>query len=267
MLRAARSFAAEWRESGLVRALARSATPLLLASCLFLVMLVWLSLTYRSYATMKAIYLYPALVGFAGMFLEGGSLLWNARVPRWGRRAVLASLVLLCLVHAVDGSTLAYDLARPSARSMPESQLAASPPTLSSRDELLTAFKPAASPRRPGTWTRDRTLDGRPLQTGERIHSTGFGARAPSTLKFQLAGRYARLRVGMGLDDFAPGAVRLEIASARQVLHRSSLLLPGEVEWAEVDVSSVDRLYLKAVPADQDETPQVVWVDPVLTRK
>lgn len=253
----------------------RSLKPLITDSEIFLAaafaamiaMSLKLSLDFQTFRIMKAIYLYPGIIGALALLARGVAASLR-RLPAPGDRWLHRLLVCLVAVHVVDLAILGTDLraryADRAHRLAPYEQAPAAAPHEVRLDQLQPAVAPGSDSVR-----INESYSGPPLTGGFRKFKYGFGTKALSFMAFQLDGDYATFTTSMALSDdaYSSDGVQFEIWGDSRLLYRSPKMIDHQLEFVEVNVSGIDKLALKVQPLGSAYGDLVNWLHPVLTKK
>jgi len=225
-----------------------------------------LSLDFQTYRIMKAIYIYPGLIGALALTARGASL-FAAKAPLWGDRLVHRLAVALIAVHLLDLAILGTDL---QARYTQQAQRLAAfePAAATSPDQVrLVQLEPHVG-RGSRPVRRNESFSGVDLTGGYRKFKYGLGTHALSFVAFDLGGGYKRFDVSMALADeaYSTDGVQFEIWGDSRLLYRSPKMIDHQLDKATVDVSGVDTLALKVQPLGSSYGDLANWLQPVLTR-
>lgn len=222
-----------------------------------------LSLDFQTYAIMKAIYVYPALIGFAALVMRGVSVMQACMRP-----AVLAVLLPVVMtlagVHVLDLSILATDLQSGHAAQVRE--LAAFEPSSVTKNQVrLSGLEPAEASQ----VEANRSYAGGVLTGGYKKYRFGYGTHAPSYVALRLDSKYGLFETNMALADEANSSdgVLFEVTGDGKLLYRGPMMIDHQVEHVRLDVSGVEKLGLKVQPLGNSEGDLANWLNPVLTRK
>jgi len=105
------------------------------------------------------------------------------------------------------------------------------------------------------------------IESGGRFYDSGIYAHAPALHRYDLAGRWKRLRGGCGLPTQPGGSVVFVIRADGRELFRSPKLVPGVTATYDVDLSGVAALELVTEDAgDGKGADWGVWLAPELSR-
>ena len=105
------------------------------------------------------------------------------------------------------------------------------------------------------------------IESGGRFYDSGIYAHAPALHRYDLAGRWKRLRGGCGLPTQPGGSVVFVIKADGRELFRSPKLAPGVTATYDVDLSDVATLELVTEDAgDGKGADWGVWLAPELSR-
>lgn len=221
-----------------------------------------LSLDFQTFGIMKAIYIYPGLIGILALLVRGGFLLRRRIGPRL--LSGLRGLVIVLLgVHIADLAILATDLHA----------------GYGAQVQKLATFEPARVAGNQGRLTElgqrpegarvNQGFSGLALTGGYRKYRFGYGVRAPSALSFRLNKQFTYFETRMALADEANSSdgVAFEIWGDGRRLYRSPMLLDHQVDYVKLDVSGVTELGLKIQPLGSSYGDLANWLHPVLTRE
>lgn len=226
-----------------------------------------LSLDFQTYRIMKAIYLYPGLLGGLALLARGaGSVL--ERLPPLGGRLLHRLLLGLVAVHVLDLAILGTDLQARYADQAPRLAAYEAPRASGPGQQRLGELRPAVG-RGSQALRVDEGFSGQALTGGYRKFRHGFGTHALSFVAFALDGQYTRFGTAMALADEAASSdgVRFEIWGDSRLLYRSPNMIDHQLETVTVDVTGVDKLALKVQPLGSSHGDLANWLAPVLTRK
>jgi hypothetical protein len=226
-----------------------------------LAMVVSLSASYRWFPSMKAFYVYPALVGFTAALARGLTLIrW-----RWLEKGVAAVAAVLVGLYALDAALLAADLSRTFDERGPV--FASTTTTMRSGEVDLSKLLPQAKIEA-GRAVAGTTVSGLPAYCDRAIHDHVIGATAPSTARFPLEGKFSRFRVKVCDGQRAPRTghgVRFRIVGDGKVLWDSEVVPPRYSVEADVSVAGVQRLDLVVALVERSAEDTPLWIDPMLT--
>lgn len=105
------------------------------------------------------------------------------------------------------------------------------------------------------------------IESAGRMFETGIYAHAPALHRYDLAGKWRRLRGECGLPTQSGGSVVFVIKANGRELFRSPELGPGKTTAYDVDLAGVDALELVTEDAgDGNGADWGVWLTPELTR-
>lgn len=139
----------------------------------------------------------------------------------------------------------------------------------SSRLAFLSDLEPARVVERrlvtlPGAWQRDRNVQGKTLQLGERKFEKGIGTHAYSELAFTLNGDFDRFAAFIGLDAAAErkgDCVFVILGDGRELL-RQRVRGTDQPQEVGVDIAGVKELTLIVEPGeDLDLADLADWAD------
>jgi hypothetical protein len=105
------------------------------------------------------------------------------------------------------------------------------------------------------------------IESGGRFYETGIYAHAPAMHRYDLAGRWKRLRGECGLPTQRGGSVVFVIKADGRELFRSPTLNPGKTVSFDIDVAGAQTLELVTEDAgDGNGADWAVWLGPKLSR-
>ncbi len=105
------------------------------------------------------------------------------------------------------------------------------------------------------------------IESGGRMFETGIYAHAPALHRYDLAGKWRRLRGACGLPTQSGGSVVFVIRADGRELFRSAKLGPGKTAAYDVDLAGVTTLELVTEDAgDGNGSDWGVWLAPQLAR-
>lgn len=250
-----------------LRSLATDAEVFLAAAfAIMIAMSLKLSLDFQTYRIMKAIYIYPGLIGALALSARGAAAVLRS-VPGWGRRFVHRLIVALLAVHVLDLAILGTDLQDRHAEQV--QRLAAFEPPVATApnqvrlDQLQPSVGPGSRPVR-----MNESFSGADLTGGYRKFRHGLGTHALSLVAFDIGREYGKFEVSMALADeaYSTDGVQFEIWGDERLLYRSPKIIDHDLEKAAVDVSGVATLALKVQPLGSSHGDLANWLQPVLTR-
>jgi hypothetical protein len=105
------------------------------------------------------------------------------------------------------------------------------------------------------------------LESAGRLYETGIYAHAPAAHRWNLAGKWKRLRGECGLPSQPGGSVVFVVRTDGREVFRSAKLVPGQVAAYDIDIVGVDSLELVTEDGgDGQGADWGVWLAPELTR-
>lgn len=238
---------------------------LLLGAAGILLLVIKLNLSYRNYFTMKAIYLYPALLPAAWFIATGGEV-WERLQPKLVK-FFLPALAFLALIGVVDSTLLANDLANGYGRQVKNIGQVHCPDVVEGAVRLVDL--PVVYERQ--GWGGMRTVDQAGQSSpaaGGRRWCDGFIGHAPSLIEFKIEpGRYRFLELQVAKDDLQPtgDGVQFCVEANREEIWCSGLIRHLSREKAKIEIpSSADRLTLKVDQLGNSHDDHIVWIAPRL---
>ena len=105
------------------------------------------------------------------------------------------------------------------------------------------------------------------IESSGTLYESGIYAHAPARHRYELGGRWGRLRGRCGLPTQTPGSVVFVIRADGREVFRSQQLVLGKTERYDVDLRGVDELTLLTEDGGDGKTSDWgVWLAPELTR-
>jgi len=226
-----------------------------------------LSIDYQTWKIMKAIYMYPGLIGAAVLTALGLAAVLP-RLGAAGRWTAGALLAALAAVHTADLAILATDLQARYPERVQALAAYAPDPAEDPGQVRLDELAPASVNQPAGGPGINASFSGAELTGGHRKYRYGFGTHALSRIAFDLDGEYRTFETRMALADEAASAdgVVFEIIGDDELLYRGPRLVEHQVDHARVDVEGVERLTLRVQPLGNSQGDLANWLNPVLTR-
>jgi hypothetical protein len=239
----------------------------------FILMLIKLNIDFRAYYAMKAIYLFPALLGFLWLTAYGMHLCFKSlqRTP-YLQNLFIGLFILLLALQTLSMTGLLQELGHSyAARSMhlvyqdkSKSDLQLNP------DQVLLTDLPRLYHQQDwGTLGINQSTDKHPLVINGKKYHHGFGIHAYSRTGFKLDKKYAAFQVSMGMDDevLSIDGVRFQIRIDRKVVYTSKVAMPYDLQHIELDVSDADILMLEVLPLSNNISDHGNWINPILRLK
>lgn len=234
---------------------------------IMIAMSLMLSLDFQTYRIMKAIYLYPGLIGALALLARGAAaVLW--KLPAGGAGFLRHLLVCLVAVHVLDLAILGTDLHTRYSERVLRLATPEPPPDLGPGRVRLDKLEPAVE-QVSGTVRTNESFSGLDLTGGYRKFRFGFGTHALSFMAFKLDKEYASFETSMALADesHSSDGVQFEIWGDSRLLYRSPKMIDHQLATVAVAVSGVDILALKVQPLGSSYGDHANWLHPVLTEK
>lgn len=112
--------------------------------------------------------------------------------------------------------------------------------------QLLQSIPLASQFQGWGAPVMGRSVENNPLRIAGRTFTWGIGSHAPSTLSFELGGRFSQLVTHIGLDDESAcgDGTRFKIRGDGRELYVSERLTAGDLDSLRLDIRGVRRLDL-----------------------
>lgn len=180
-------------------------------------------------------------------------LLWllPARLPR---RAALA---------AAGCAAAVLVLALLALRAAPPMPPAAAAPTAAAGVDA-TRVPGRSNTQGWGSLHIDQSVEGRPLRSGGRAWSGGFGTHAPSIIQLPVPSGAQRFTASAGLDDeTAGGRLSFQVYADRQQLWDSGPINSGEAPRAlDLDIAGRTTLQLVVDPLGDNSYDHADWLEP-----
>jgi len=105
------------------------------------------------------------------------------------------------------------------------------------------------------------------IESAGRLYETGIYAHAPARHRYDLAGKWRRLRGACGLPTQSGGSVVFVIRTDGREAFRSSTLVPGKTAAYDVDLAGVAVLEMVTEDGgDGNGGDWGVWLGPELSR-
>lgn len=110
----------------------------------------------------------------------------------------------------------------------------------------------------------DQSVEGRPLRSGGRAWSGGFGTHAPSIIQLPVPSGAQRFTASAGLDDeTAGGRLSFQVYADRQQLWDSGPINSGEAPRAlDLDIAGRATLQLVVDPLGDNSYDHADWLEP-----
>lgn len=105
------------------------------------------------------------------------------------------------------------------------------------------------------------------IESAGRLYESGLYAHAPARHRYELGGKWARLRGACGLPTQSGGSVVFAIVADGREVFRSPKLVPGKTASFDVDLSGVRQLVLLTEDGgDGKASDWGLWLAPQLSR-
>ncbi|MDE0855209.1 MAG: NPCBM/NEW2 domain-containing protein, partial [Nevskia sp.] len=110
----------------------------------------------------------------------------------------------------------------------------------------------------------DQSVEGRPLRSGGRAWSGGFGTHAPSIIQLPVPSGAQRFTASAGLDDeTAGGRLSFQVYADRQQLWDSGPINSGEAPRPlDLDIAGRATLQLVVDPLGDNSYDHADWLEP-----
>jgi hypothetical protein len=125
------------------------------------------------------------------------------------------------------------------------------------------------TPNDDGQPRRNRDVTNQPLHLGSRRYATGIGTHAPSEIRYQLDGRYARFTCLVGAAERGGSVVFQVYGDERKLFDSGTLLGLSDARRVDLAISGVQQLRLVVTDAGDGyirdmanwANPQLLWAE------
>lgn len=226
-----------------------------------------LSLDFQTYAIMKAIYIYPGIIGILALLVYGISFI-TKKLKTSLQNGIQLGLICLILFHFLDLAILGTDLQAKYTQQLHEDETFEAL-SLKPNQVRLDEVHVNKITQRTGNVQINKSYSNLHLTGGYKKFRYGFGAHAISTMEFSLNRKYKFFETSMALADesYSSDGVRFEIWGDGRMLYRGPRMIDHQLESVRVNVSKVDDLTLKVQPLGSSYGDHANWLHPILTKK